>query len=165
VLEASYIAFTLPGWHRNLGKRLVKAPRLHFYDTGLAAWLAGAGDADALGLSSLRGPLFETWVVSEVMKHRFNRLQDLACHYYRDSNGNEVDLVLEFAGRTVAVEIKSGATLAGDWFKGLRRFAGVAGGAELVLVYGGADSFTREGVSVVGWRSLPTFLIGLEKVI
>lgn len=165
VLEASYVAFTLPAWHRNVGKRLVKAPRLHFYDTGLAAWLAGVGDAESLGLSSLRGPLFESWVVSEVMKHRFNRLRDWACHYYRDSNGNEVDLVLEFGGRTVAVEIKSGATLAGDWFKGLRRFADVAGGAEMVLVYGGGDSFTREGVRVVGWRSLPTFLIGLEKVI
>jgi predicted AAA+ superfamily ATPase len=158
VLEASYVAFTLPSWHRNLGKRLVKAPRLHFYDTGLAAFLAGVGDAHALGLSSLRGPLFESWVVSEVMKHRFNRLDDLACSYFRDSNGNEVDLVLESGGRVVAVEIKSGATLAGDWFKGLRRFGEFAGKVQPVLVFGGEGRFEREGVSVVGWRSLPGWL-------
>lgn len=161
VLEASYIAFTLPAWHRNLGKRLVKAPRMHFYDTGLAAWLAGVGDAGSLGLSSLRGPLFESWVVSEVMKHRFNRLQDVACHYFRDSNGNEIDLVLEFGGRAIAVEIKSGATVAGDWFRGLHRFAALAGDVRPVIVYGGKESFEREGVSVIGWRSLPGLLDGL----
>ena len=164
VLEASYVAFTLPSWHRNVGKRLVKAPRLHFYDSGLAAWLAGAGDAAALGLSSLRGPLFETWVVSEVMKHRFNHLHDLACSYFRDSNGNEVDLVMEYGGRTVAVEVKSGATLAGDWFRGLHRFAALAGGVQPVLVYGGDESFEREGVSVVGWRSVPDWLRSLIPV-
>ena len=161
VLEASYVAFTLPSWHRNVGKRLVKAPRLHFYDSGLAAWLAGVGDSKALGLSSLRGPLFESWVVSEVMKHRFNRLQDFACSYFRDSNGNEVDLVLESAGRAIAVEIKSGATLAGDWFRGLRRFADLAGDVQPVLIYGGEGAFEREGVAVYGWRSVPDWLRSL----
>jgi len=92
------------------------------------------------------------------MKHRFNHLQDAACHYFRDSNGNEVDLVIEFGGRTMAVEIKSGATLAGDWFRGLHRFAALVGGVKPVLVYGGDETFEREGVSVVGWRSLPAWL-------
>ena len=158
VLEASYVAFALPSWHRNLGKRLVKTPRLHFYDTGLAAWLAGMGSAATLGLSALRGPLFESWVISEVMKHRFNHLQDAACHYFRDSNGNEIDLVLEFGGKTLAVEIKSGATLAGDWFRGLHRFAETVDGVQPVLVYGGDVSFEREGVAVYGWRDVPKLL-------
>jgi hypothetical protein len=158
VLEESYLAFQLPSWHRNLGKRLVKAPRLHFYDTGLAGWLAGVGHAQALELSALRGPLFESWVVSEVMKHRFNHLVDAACHFFRDSNGNEIDLVIELEGRTMAVEVKSGATLAGDWFRGLHRFAGVVRDVQPVLVYGGEGGFEREGVTVLGWRSLPQWL-------
>ncbi|MBL0141372.1 MAG: ATP-binding protein [Betaproteobacteria bacterium] len=158
VLEASYLAFTLPSWHRNLGKRLVKAPKLHFYDTGLAAWLAGVDGPATLGLSALRGPLFESWVVSEVMKHRFNHLHDAACHFFRDSNGNEVDLVVEFGGQTFAVEVKSGATLAGDWFRGLHRFAEAAGNIRPVLIYGGDETFEREGVSVFGWRSMPDWL-------
>lgn len=161
VLEASYLAFTLPAWHRNLGKRLVKAPKLQFYDTGLAAWLAGQDVPSTLGLSALRGPLFESWVVAEVMKLRFNRLWDAACHFYRDSNGNEVDLVVEFGGRTVAVEIKSGATIAGDWFRGLRRFCELVPGAEPMLVYGGEGGFRREGVQVFGWREIPQFLAAL----
>ena len=158
VLEASYIAFTLPSWHRNLGKRLVKAPRLHFYDSGLAAWLAGVDSPQTLGLAALRGPLFESWVVSEVMKHRFNHLKDAACHFFRDSNGNEVDLVIELGGRTMAVEIKSGATLAGDWFRGLHRFAQAAGDVQPMIVYGGEESFEREGVAVFGWRDVPRLL-------
>lgn len=158
VLEASYLAFTLPAWHRNLGKRLVKAPKLHFYDSGLAAWLAGVDGPAMLGLSPMRGPLFESWVISEVMKHRFNLLRDATCCYYRDSNGNEVDLVVTYGARTLAIEIKSGATLAGDWFRGLRRFADATGDATAVLVYGGDRSLEREGVSVYAWRDLPRLL-------
>jgi len=161
VLEAGYLAFTLPAWHRNLGKRLVKAPKLQFYDTGLAAWLAGMDSPGTLGLSVMRGPLFEGWVVAEVMKLRFNRLWDAACHFFRDSNGNEVDLVVEFGGRTVAVEIKSGATIAGDWFRGLRRFRDLVPDVEAMLVYGGEGAFEREGVRVFGWREIPQFLAAL----
>ncbi len=158
ILEASYVVFRLPAWHRNLGKRLVKAPKLYFYDTGLAAWLAGVESAQALGLSSLRGPLFECWVLSEVMKERFNRLRDASCHFFRDNHGNEIDAIVEFAGKTSAFEIKSGITLAGDWFKALHRFAGAAGSVSSAVIYGGAESFRREGVQVHGWRDLPRAL-------
>lgn len=158
VLEASYLVFRLPSWHRNLGKRLVKAPKLYFYDTGLAAWLAGLTSAEALGLSAQRGPLFESWVVGEAMKYRFNRLNDATCHFFRDSGGNEIDLVAERAGRVAAIEIKSGETLAGDWFAALDKFVALAKGASPFLVYGGDRSLRRGEVSVHGWREIPQLL-------
>jgi hypothetical protein len=158
VLEASYLVFRLPSWHRNLGKRLVKAPKLHFYDAGLAAWLAGTTDAESLALSALRGPLFEGWVAAEAMKYRFNRLNDAACAFFRDSNGNEIDLVVERGARVAAIEAKSGETLAGDWFAGLERFATLAGDVTPFLVYGGERALRRGSVAVHGWRDLPQVL-------
>jgi len=95
ILEASYIAFTLPSWHRNLGKRLVKAPKLHFYDTGLAAWLAGVDSAQTLAISPMRGPIFESWLVSVVVGSRIKHLAEAACHFFRDSHGNAVDMGCE----------------------------------------------------------------------
>jgi predicted AAA+ superfamily ATPase len=152
ILEASYIAYTLQPWHGNIGKRLVKAPKLYFYDTGLAAWLAGFGSGVSLEHGAMRGPLFENWVMTEVMKLRFNTLTDLQCHFYRDSNHNEVDLVVDFEGRRVAVEIKSGQTVAADWFAPMNRAAAAISADEKLIIYGGSKSETRSDARVLGWR-------------
>ena len=155
-LEASYILFTLPAWHANLGQRLVKSPKLYFYDTGLAAWLCGLQDPQALAHSSLRGPLFETWAVGEFVKARCNlRLSPLLYHF-RNANGLEVDLVLEAAGGALTgVEFKSGQTLAGDWVQPLHRFAQLSGAAPLAVVHGGKLASVRDGVQMVPWQALP----------
>ena len=84
ILEASFIVFRLPPFHRNLGKRLVKAPKLHFYDTGLACWLIGIRTPQQLRSHPLRGPMFETWVVSEIVKHRLNRGETRGLSFYRN---------------------------------------------------------------------------------
>jgi predicted AAA+ superfamily ATPase len=152
ILEASYIAFTLQPWHGNIGKRLVKAPKLYFYDTGLAAWLSGQTDANRLEMSSMRGPLFENWLLTEVMKSRFTGLIDAQCHFYRDSNGNEIDLVIDFNGRRAAIEIKSGQTLASDWFDTLSRQASSIDAPTRFIAYGGDRNETRTRATAIAWR-------------
>lgn len=155
-LEASYIVFTLPAWHANLGQRLVKSPKLYFYDTGLAAWLCGLQDPQALAHSSLRGPLFETWAVGEFVKARCNLRLPPLLHHFRNANGLEVDLVVEAAsGALSGVEFKSGQTLAGDWVQPLHRFAQLAGAAELAVVHGGKLATQRDSVDMVPWQGLP----------
>ena len=156
VLEASYIVSLLQPLHRNFGKRLVKAPKLYFCDVGLAAWLLGIRDATSLDTHAARGALFETYVVSELMKQRLNAGQPRDLYFWRDSAGNEVDMVIESAQGLQAIEIKSGSTFASDWTDGLKKWQKFAGDESIQpsLVYGGTDSHEREGVQVWGWPAL-----------
>lgn len=162
ILEASYIVFTLPQHHANYGKRLVKAPKLYFYDTGLAAWLAGLRSAQELALSSLRGPLFETWAIGEVLKTRSHNRLDPTLHYWRDKLGVEIDLLIDGGTRLVPMEFKAGQTVAGDWVHNLRRYLALAAGKaaptpidDPVVVYGGDAPHVRDGIGIRGWRDLP----------
>lgn len=156
VLEASYLLVRVPPYFRNFGKRLVKRPKLYFVDVGLAAWLLGIRDTETLNLHPLRGALFETLVVSEMLKNRFNAGEPAELYFWRDHVGHEVDLVWESAGRMHAMEIKSGATFAADWLEGLDRWKRVTGDTEVepILVYGGDDAFARNGVDVRSWRQI-----------
>lgn len=156
VLEASGIVFLLPPYHRNFGKRLVKSPKLHFVDTGLACWLLGIRDAATLGLHPLRGALFETLVVGEFMKARLNQGLPTDLYFWRDNNGLEADLLFETSGRLQPVEIKSGATVTPDYIRAGQKAARFAGAEALPpwLVYGGDDAYERSGVRVIGWRNL-----------
>ena len=95
ILEASFIVFRLPPFHRNQNKRLVKSPKLHFYDAGLVCWLIGIRTPEQLRSHPLRGPIFETWVVSEIVKHRMNLGETRGIFFYRSRDGAEVDLVIE----------------------------------------------------------------------
>lgn len=156
VLETSYLVMRLPPYFRNFGKRLVKTPKLYFLDVGLAAWLLGIRDAATLNTHAMRGALFETWVVSELLKHRFNTGQPAGLYFWRDNTGHEVDVVYEVAGRLQAVEIKSGATFSANWLDAARKWASFAGDAALPpgIIYGGEDSYTVNGVQVLGWPGL-----------
>jgi len=158
VLEASYLLVCLPPYFRNFGKRLVKMPKLYFLDTGLAAWLMGIRDERSLNLHAQRGALFETWVVEQFIKQRLNAGQPADLYFWRDNIGQEIDLVFESEGKLQAVEIKSGATIASDWFKGLKKWQALVGSDALApwLIYGGSETYEREGVSVMGWRELAT---------
>ena len=156
VLEASYVVFLLQPHHANFRKRLVKAPKLYFLDTGLLCWLLGIQGKAQLVTHPLRGAIFETWVVSELRKAWLNRGERPLFYYWRDSNGNEVDLLIESAGRLMPVEIKSGQTLNKDFFTGLERWVRLAGpiAQNPTLIYGGTGSHERKGVQVLGWRDL-----------
>lgn len=152
LLESSYIIFLLQPFHANISKRLVKSPKLYFYDVGLASFLLGIENKVQLSRDPLRGHLFENMVVAEALKFRFNRGKRSNIHFYRDSKGNEVDLVLTNGSDLFPIEIKSGMTLTRDYFKGLNYFKTLfenhmPNGSG--LVYGGSEQQKRSDVSVV----------------
>ena len=154
ILEASYIIFLLQPFHRNFSKRLIKAPKLYFYDTGLAVWLLGLQSPEQVNLHPMRGALFETLIIGEFIKTRFNRGLASNLTFWRDRSGNEIDLVVETGLRAVPVEIKSGKTINADFFKGLKKWSALAGEAAgtPVLVYAGDESLEHAGVHVRSWR-------------
>jgi predicted AAA+ superfamily ATPase len=156
VLEASYLVTLLRPYHINFNKRLVKTPKLYFLDVGLAAWLLGIQTVEQLAVHPLRGSLFETLVVAELLKARLHAGQRPGLYFWRDSNGHEVDVIIERGDRWVPVEIKVGMTVARDFFAGLQKWLALAGdrAGDPVLIYGGDDSFLHQGVRVWGWRDL-----------
>ncbi|MBI5361813.1 MAG: ATP-binding protein [Planctomycetes bacterium] len=160
-LEASYVVHRLPPVHRNVSKRLVKSPKLHFLDTGLACHLLGIRDANDFAFHPLRGALFESWVVSEIRKARIHRgLQpDLA--YYREGTGREVDLVVERGLDPIVVEIKSSVTAPLDAAKALLPAVETLGRASVAsrsitkrVVYAGNERFSVQGTEFVPWNGL-----------
>lgn len=156
ILQASYVLFLLQPHHENFGKRLVKTPKLYFHDTGLAAALLGIQNTGHMAVHPARPALFETFVVNEFLKARYNAGLASNLYFWRNNIGNEVDIVAESGSLLQPVEVKSGKTLAEDAFDGLRRwlkFAGKKSGRPL-LVYGGEESFERSGIAVQSWLSL-----------
>lgn len=156
VLEASFIVHQLQPHFRNFSKRLVKTPKLYFCDPGLAAWLMGVQNPGQLVTHPQRGALFETWVVSELLKARFNRAQASNLYFWRDRSGQEVDVVIEQGEILVPVEVKSGQTVTQDFFLGLERWREIAGEASgrSWLVYGGTARQSRSAAEVVPWREI-----------
>lgn len=164
VLESSGLVFLLPPYHRNFGKRLVKTPKLYFVDAGLACWLLGIRSEEHLTLHPLRGELFETWVISEFLKARYNAGLPADLYFWRDNNGVEADLVFEVGNQLQVVEIKSGQTVTSDYIKAGQRAAAFAMGENVLtpwLIHGGEDNYLRSGVEVIGWRQIKHFLLHL----
>lgn len=156
LLQTSYIVHLLPPWFTNTGKRLVKSPKLYFYDVGLACWLLGLRTADQVMRDPLWGSLFENFIIMEAMKDRLNAGESAEMYFYRDSEGNEVDLLLPTAGKLHAIEIKAGATVNNDYFKGLKTFAAhhpqvLSGGS---VIYGGEQNQSRSDWPVHSWLNL-----------
>ena len=163
VLEASYIAFRLPPFHANVRKRLVKSPKLYFYDVGLAAHLLGIEGADQITTHPLRGALFENMIVVEALKYRLNRGLPANLSFFRDSRGLECDLLFETAGGRTALEIKAGATVASDAFATLDAVARtVPDIAVKAVVYGGTLRQSRSNAEVVPFGELSDALERLE---
>ncbi len=155
LLEASYVVTLLEPWHANLNKRLVKAPKLYFNDVGLACNLIGISEPGQLTAHPLRGALFETMVVDEFLKRRANAAGHWNINYYRDSNRNEIDLVVDNAGRVGLYEIKSGATFSSDWTNTMDRlFAQFGLDVSRTVIYGGEKSQLRSGFELRSWREL-----------
>lgn len=151
ILETSYIVYRLRPYHANLGKRLVKTPKIYFHDVGLAAYLIGIEAAGQIRTHPLRGGLFENLVVTEALKFRCNRGLPDNLFYYRDSNGNEVDLLQVSGDSVVPIEIKAGQTISSDYFNGLQAFARATGREDVAgtVVYGGDEEQKRKQGVVV----------------
>ncbi len=156
VLEASYIVHLLPPHHQNFNKRLVKTPKLYFLDTGLATWLLGIQNMDQLATHVQRGALFETWVISELLKTRYNAGEASNLYFWRDRSGHEVDLLIDHGTHLSPLEIKSGQTINRDYFKGLdfwRKLASETAG-KAWLIYGGDTLQTRSDVTILPWHKI-----------
>lgn len=156
ILEASFLVTLLRPHHRNFNKRLIKSPKLYFLDTGLLCYLLRIRAPEDLHTHASRGAVFESFVLSELMKNLLNRGDEPGLHFWRDSTGHEIDILIEQGEELTALEVKSGQTVASDFFSGLRYWRGLVGdpSAPAALVYGGDRSFTREGITVYRWSEL-----------
>ena len=162
LLEASFLVFSLAPWSANIGKRLVKSSKVYFYDVGLACWLLGIKTVEQLQHHPLRGALFENLVVLEVMKSLRNQGLRDPLYFFRDSNGLEVDLLLEHADGVQLIEIKASQTVAAPLFKNLRTVSALLG--ERVksqhLVYGGDLRQARTDVDVLPYGQAGSLVQG-----
>jgi hypothetical protein len=156
VLEASYVAFRLQPHHKNYRKRLVKTPKIYFYDVGLAIRLLGIETPQQLNMHPLRGALFENWVILELLKDRFNQGLRNNLSFWRNNTGHEIDVLLESGGQLMPIEIKSGQTLASDWLEGLRKWLLLAGNEahRPKVIYGGDDRWNEDGIEILPWHKI-----------
>ena len=158
VLEASFLVFRLRPFHANLRKRLVKTPKLHFHDPGLACWLLGIRSAEQLRTHPLRGALFETWMVTEIAKHRTNRGESGGLTFYRDRSGAEADLIIEHGDRLTVVEAKSSQTATNRLLDAPRRVGAIVEQTgrhcEKIVVYGGDQVQQRSDARLAPWSRL-----------
>lgn len=156
VLESSYILFRLHPYHRNFNKRLVKSPKLYFYDTGVACSLLGIRDASQVASHYLKGALFENLIITEFIKRFVHRGEVRPSYFWQDHHGKEIDCLLVDGEKVTPVEIKSGRTLSASYFDNLKYWRPLAGLTEEqgYVVYGGDQSLRTSGGAYVSWRHL-----------
>jgi predicted AAA+ superfamily ATPase len=156
ILESSFIVYRLQPFHRNFNKRLVKSPKLYFYDTGVACSLLGIRDENQVNLHYLKGALFENLIINEFIKRYFHRGERRQPYFWQDSRGKEIDCLLVDGEKIVPIEIKSGKTISNSYFDNLeywRQLANMPEGQSYVI-YGGEQSMQTSAGSFVSWRQL-----------
>jgi len=156
VLESSFITFRLSPHFNNFGKRLIKSPKLYFFDTGLACQLLRISTCDQLMHHPLRGAIFENFIIAECMKLTYNKGVQPGLYFWRDQHGHEIDLIIDKGTELVPVEIKSGATFHADWLKNIEWFNNLNPRETSFLVYGGKEKFTSRKTQVTSWANLDT---------
>ena len=159
ILETSFIIRILPPYYKNMNKRLVKSPKLYFLDTGLVCYLLGIKKSEQLTSHPLIGALFETFVISELYKKFYNKVENDNLYYYRDHRGNEVDIIFDNVVSINQLEIKLSKTPMNHFFKGLD-FLKRQNDYKIdksFLVYGGDESYKRNNVQLVSWRDIHLF--------
>lgn len=155
LLEQSYLVFRLQPYHRNFNKRIVKTPKLYFYDSGIVCALLGIESPQHLEMHSARGALFEGFVLSELLKYRRAHLIQHPLYFWRDHAGQEIDVIMETKTGLKALEIKSSMTFQGAFIRILDKFAQLTP-IEKIIVYGGNDAFDFQEAHVVSWKDLGT---------
>ncbi len=154
LLEASFVAFRLKPYYNNFNKRIIKTPKVYFYDTGLLAYLLGVRTIQDLEIHFARGQLFENFVILEKIKHSLNSKNHDQFYFWRDSTGNEIDLLIERGQNLLALEIKSAKTIHPDFFKTLKYFHKIKPEVDAYLVYGGNEFQRRSDCKVLGYNYL-----------
>lgn len=164
LLEASYIIYLLEPFHTNTSKRLIKSPKLYFYDTGLVCYLLGINSHTQVLTHPLYGNLFENLTLVETLKSLWNRGIRKNLLFFRDAVGNEIDLVIESSPKNLLVEIKSSETIHNDFFQSLQKFPSFFPNIPIdsYLIYGGADSYKRNNALVTGFSGWSKVL---EKIV
>jgi len=156
VMQASYLIFLIRPHFANLSKRIIKSPKLYFHDPGLAAWLLGIREPSHVSTHPLRGALFENWVMCEIAKAQAAQGEAISLNYWRDKEGHEIDAVVERMGALHAIEVKSGQTVASDFFENLDFWRQQQPNTPITpwLVYGGSEPQNRERGTVVPWSQI-----------
>jgi len=160
ILESSYILYRLQPYHHNFNKRLVKSPKLYFYDTGVACSLLGIHEEDQVHLHYLRGSLFENLIINEFIKRNFNRGENRQPYFWQDNHGKEIDCLLLDGERVTPIEIKSGKTMSTSYFDNLKYWGSLAALPENqgYVVYGGEQSMQTSAGALISWRNLERIL-------
>ncbi len=153
VLEASFVLFRLQPYHRNFNKRIVKMPKLYFYDTGVASALLGIENPDQLALHPFRGSLFENMVIIDFLKNRYNQGKSNNLYFWRDSLGTEIDLLIENPDGLLPIEIKSGQTITDDYFKSIVPWLKLSEVERGLIIYAGNEKQVRSnGITVLPFK-------------
>src|SRR3989339_744434 len=162
LLETSFIIHLLRPYHSNTGKQLIKSPKLYFYDTGLACSLLNIKDSEQLKTHYIRGHLFETLVISEIVKYYYNHGEKPDIYFWRDKTGNELDCLIKHGEKLTPLEIKSGKTVVADYFNGLNYWNKLNNSdpKNSQVLYGGDQNQQRKQGNISSWRDLmkDTFL-------
>lgn len=156
ILESSYILYRLQPFYRNFNKRLVKSPKLYFYDTGVACSLLGLRDENQVSLHYMKGALFENLIINEFIKRNFNHGENRQPYFWQDNHGKEVDCLLVNGEQVTPVEIKSGKTISASYFDNLKYWRSLAALPEDQghVVYGGEQTMQTSAGTLVSWRNL-----------
>jgi len=164
ILQESFIVFLLPPYYSNVGKRLIKSPKIFFYDTGLACYLLGIETITQVSRDPLRGNLFENLVIAEILKHRFNQGKNSNLYFYRDKNKNEVDLLYQLGHEFASIEIKSSQTYNKSFSKSLSYIKELMPRqiTESFLVYSGQMEGKINKISVTNYKNIISKLKKLE---
>ena len=154
ILTASYITFTLPPFYENIGKRLIKAPKLYFFDTGLLCYLLGIENEQQLATHPLRGAIFENFVVAEAYKQLTNRGKEPTLYFYRDSSQHEVDLLLQRGYQYEGYEIKSSQTFTREFLGGLHYLSKLLGERLIrsAVIYAGTEQLDTSHDGIINYR-------------
>lgn len=150
VLKASFVVYDLQPYYENIRKRMIKSPKIYFTDTGMVCYLLGIQNAQQLQHNPLRGGIYENLIITEVLKMRFNRGLTQDIFFYRDSHGNEVDLVISDGSKLYPIEIKSSKTFTSDYIKGIQNFIKTLGDKSMpgTVIYNGKENFTFKGINI-----------------
>ena len=154
LLETSYIAYRLYPYHSNFNKRIIKTPKIYFYDIGLLSYLLGIKNEQEVSLHFAKGGIFENLIITEFLKNSFNKGEHPSYYFWRDHANNEIDLLVENHPTIDIYEIKSSSTIKQDFFKGLNYFKGLNANTNAHLIYGGTENQQRTGVEVMGWDKI-----------
>jgi predicted AAA+ superfamily ATPase len=155
ILEASFLIFRVQPYHENFGKRLIKAAKLYFTDTGLACYLLGLRRSEEVARDPLRGQLFENLVILELLKAQYARGYDANLYFFRDAHGHEVDLLIPKGRHLMPIEIKSSQTFSPDFLKGIEYLQALAGSGRCqqpTVIYGGVAESTVRGVQICSYN-------------